>query len=385
MFESLRARKSIRRTKITLKTILFRFAAIFISLLFAALLAEVALRMLMPPRLGRSAGDRDFFCRFDRQLGWAPLENITGVHQLSGLSVQVHQNQYGLRGPDDMQLNKSPGKKRILVFGDSYVWGFGASQTDIFSAPEVHGTNEEIVNFGVSGYGTDQEYLLYQLRGTNIPADEVVVALTPYNDIANNLASEQYSYLKPYFTLENGQLILHNDHVSNSRFRQIVSGLSHHSRVWNLVSEFIRSAFDSVAMRFRPNTAEARYAKYGSQNVSDRDRKGVELTVAILKKFQEAAAAHHANFYVIFIPYMVHIERHAPNNHPLVPLIAAGLTRMGVEYREPYPEFLKAAMAGNNLFNSTDNHFSSQGHALFAKFLTDTDMARASIDYYSRQ
>jgi hypothetical protein len=42
-----------------------------------------------------------------------------------------------------MQLNKLAGKKRGLVFGDSYVWGFGVDQNQIFSAPEVHGTNEE--------------------------------------------------------------------------------------------------------------------------------------------------------------------------------------------------------------------------------------------------
>ena len=367
------------------RTILFRLAAVFIGLLLAALVAEGALRLLFPSRLSRFDRDREFFCRFDRQLGWAPFENLTAIHKLKGLSGMVHQNQYGLRGPDDVQLNKLPGKKRILVFGDSYVWGFGADQTSIFSAPEVHGTNEEIVNFGVSGYGTDQEYLFYQLRGAKFAADEVVVALTPYNDIANNLASKQYAYLKPYFTLEGGQLVLHNDHVTNTRPRKIMSGLSRHSRVWNLMSESIRSARDLLRIRLRPNTAEARYAKFGPETVTDSDREGVDLTVAILKKFQEAATAQNANFYVVFIPYMPHVEKHLPDNHPLVPLIAAGLTRVGVSYREPYPEFLKAAAAGGHPFSGTDNHFSPEGHALFAKFLTDTDTARASIDYYSRE
>ena len=50
---------------------------------------------------------------------------------------------------------------------------------------------------------------------------------------------------------------------------------------------------------------------------------------------------------------MPHDEKHLPYNHPLVPLIAAGLTREGVTYREPYPAFLKAAIAGGHLFNRT--------------------------------
>ena len=121
-----------------------------------------------------------------------------------------------------MQLNKLAGKKRSLVFGDSHLWGFGVDQNQIFSAPEVHGTNEEIVNFGVSGYGSDQEYLLYQLIGTKFIADEVVVAFTPYNYVANNLAAKEYGYLKPYFRLENGQPVLHNDHIRDSGFRRVL-------------------------------------------------------------------------------------------------------------------------------------------------------------------
>ena len=54
--------------------------------------------------------------------------------------------------------------------------------------------------------------------GTRFIADEVIVALTPYNDIANNLAAKQYGYPKPYFTLENAQLVLHNDHIRTAVF-----------------------------------------------------------------------------------------------------------------------------------------------------------------------
>ena len=131
--------------------------------------------------------------------------------------------------------------------------------------------------------------------------------------------------------------------------------------------------------------AEARQLEYRPEDVSERDRAGVDLTVAILKKLKDAASAQKADFYVIFIPYKPYIEKRFPYNHPLVPLIAAGLTRAGVSYREPYPEFLKAAVAGGHPFNDPDNHFSADGHALFAKFLTDTEEARASVDYYAHQ
>src|SRR5437588_4423970 len=170
-----------------MKAILFRFAAVLISFAIVALLGEVALRVIAPGG-GKPVGERGRFCRFDHDLGWVPLENITQAET----GNLVHQNQFGLRGPDDMQLNKTSGRKRVLVLGDSTVWGFAVEQSKLFSAPEVHGTDEEILNFGVSGYGTDQEYLFYLRTGQKFEVDQVVLVFTPYNDVANNLDSKQY-------------------------------------------------------------------------------------------------------------------------------------------------------------------------------------------------
>ncbi|MBV9618702.1 MAG: SGNH/GDSL hydrolase family protein, partial [Verrucomicrobia bacterium] len=135
-----------------MKAILFRFFAILISLVIVALLGEAGLR-LFAPRLGVKVNEKNLFCRFDHELGWAPKENVTKAET----AYVVHQNQFGLRGPDDIQLQKTSERKRVLVLGDSYVWGVGATQEELFTAPEVHGKDAEIINCGVSGYGTDQE------------------------------------------------------------------------------------------------------------------------------------------------------------------------------------------------------------------------------------
>jgi len=261
------------------------------------------------------------------------------------------------------------------VLGDSYVWGLSASQDDIFTNPRVHGTNDEFINCGVCGYGTDQEYLFYLRTGQKFDVDQVVLVFTADNDVANNLASEQYTYLKPYFTLNKGELVLHNDHVRYS----IIYGFNRECRLWNAV----RDGIDGLSRSLRPN----REQEYADRNaiVSDTDRAGIELTLALIRKLKEAATARHAEFYVVFVPQTSRINKRMANNHPFAALIAAGLTQMGVHYREPYPEFLRSAMAGAQLFHPPDNHFNAAGHALFAKFVTDTDAARASVDYYARR
>src|SRR3984893_10358653 len=217
-----------------MKAILFRFAAVLISLVIVALLGEVALR-LFAPRLGVAVDEKNRCYRFDHDLGWAPLENITRVEKEN--RYVVHQNQFGLRAPDDMQLKKTSGRKRVLVLGDSYVWGVGASQEGLFTAPEVYGTNDELINCGVSGYGTDQEYLFYLLKGQKFDVDQVVLAFTLYNDVENNLNPKQYGYLKPYFTLNGDQLVLHNDHVQYSRVETFFRSLNRESHLWNVAGE----------------------------------------------------------------------------------------------------------------------------------------------------
>jgi hypothetical protein len=359
-----------------MKAILFRSASVLISFVIVALLGEAALR-LFAPRLGVAVDEKARFYRFDQELGWVPRENVTRDEKDN--HYLVHQNQFGLRAPDDMQLKKTPGRKRILVLGDSYVWGVGASQEELFTAPEVHGTNDEVINCGVSGYGTDQEYLFYLREGQKFDADQVVLAFTLYNDVENNLNSKQYSYLKPYFTLNDGQLVLHNDHVRYSAVDTFFRNLNRECRVWNLANQGVHGLINTL-LRKQQKHLETDVV------VSEADRRGIELTLAILNKLKEAVVARHAEFYVVFIPYKPRIENHLSGNHPFAPLIAAGLTKMGVSYREPYPEFLKSAMAGVDPFNvSPDNHFNAAGHALFAKFVTDTDLARASTDYYAHQ
>jgi hypothetical protein len=68
----------------------------------------------------------------------------------------------------------------------------------------------ESVNFGVSGYSTDQELLLYQHEGYKYKADIILILVTG-NDLQANTESVVYGvYAKPVFHLENGNLVLHN-------------------------------------------------------------------------------------------------------------------------------------------------------------------------------
>jgi hypothetical protein len=282
-----------------------------------------------------------------------------------------------------MKREKTSTSPRMLVLGDSYVWGYGVDQERVFTDPNVHQSGKELINFGVSGYGTDQEYLFYLREGALFEVDEVVLAFTPYNDVENNLAPEQYDKLKPYFTLSDHRLILHHDHVRENKFQSAVDWVWSHSRVVNFLDKsyrtfrnwwFVRYAEKGVAF---PNTGILNAAA-----VSLKDREGIQLTMRIIEDLRNAVQSKGARFSVVFIPYKPHILNNVSHNHPLVPLLAKRLEQSQIDYYEPYFIFLHHKDA-KNLFNEYDNHFSQTGHALFGKVLVDPDLENNIRNMYS--
>lgn len=361
------------------KRLIFRIISVILGLCAAIVIVELGVRLFSLGYLPSGSNERELFCRFDRELGWAPLENATGIFSSHGHSALVHQNKYGMRDDDVQTASPSDGRRRILVLGDSFAWGFGVGQNELFSSPEVHDPGLEILNFGVSGYGTDQEYLLYLKEGTRFAVDQVVLMFTPYNDVANNLATEQYGYFKPCFKLQGGEMVLHNDHVRERKSHTVSGWLSRHSRTWNLLGDGARIVRVMLEQRKnRKGTANARMEVYRPGSISKRDRDGVDLTVAILKKQQEAVLAQHAQFTVVFLPFKPHVEHGVPENHPLVPLLAEKLSQADISNLDSYPAFLAAAQAGAHLFNEPDGHLSPEGHVLMAKILRDLSGSHVS-------
>ncbi len=104
--------------------------------------------------------------------------------KLQGVDVRI--NSHGLRGPE-FEDAKHPGQKRLLILGDSAVFGWGAPQESIFPieiqrilskrAPEV-----EVIPAGVCSWNTRTEY--EYLRSTAIHfKPDLVLLLIVENDL----------------------------------------------------------------------------------------------------------------------------------------------------------------------------------------------------------
>jgi lysophospholipase L1-like esterase len=136
---------------------------------------------------------------YDPLLGW---RNIPGWSATS-LGRKLTINSKGLR---DREYAYEPpdNTRRILVLGDSYAWGYGVEDDEIFTEVLESRLQEtsppwEVVNTGVSGWGTDQELLYLENEGFRYQPDLVVVAFFLINDPVNNVHSSQYGLHKPVF------------------------------------------------------------------------------------------------------------------------------------------------------------------------------------------
>lgn len=145
---------------------------------------------------------------YDPQLGWRNIPDWQAT--TNGKSLNI--NSKGLRDRE-YSIEKPAGTQRILVLGDSFAWGYGVSDSEIFTEVLERGLADEsppweVLNAGVSGWGTDQEYLFLTNEGFDYSPDIVILAYFCVNDVLNNSSAEQYMLHKPVFL--NRQLELAN-------------------------------------------------------------------------------------------------------------------------------------------------------------------------------
>ena len=114
------------------------------------------------------------------------------VQEVARSEVPIRTNSLGLRSPE-IALAKPPDMFRILVLGDSVTFGWSlrgedtyASQLASLLATLRPNQRVEVINAGVSGYGTWQELRWLQETGLALEPD-VIIVQAHLNDAADNL------------------------------------------------------------------------------------------------------------------------------------------------------------------------------------------------------
>ncbi len=159
----------------------------------------------------------------DPVIGYRFVPNIKGRVRHEGGGYLVRANAQGFRNDRPFRNAPTPGKRRVLVFGDSNTAGDGVSNGKRFSdLLEKQGQDLEVYNFGLPSSGTDQQYLAFRECTKDMSYDLLV--LCPMVDnirrnlqdarlIHSGMSGEMAMLPKPYFSIDGGELTLHNSPV----------------------------------------------------------------------------------------------------------------------------------------------------------------------------
>jgi len=201
------------------RNVLRSLGAVVIMTVVTLVCLEIALRVADFRELREGVSERSLSYEYDAELGWMPVPgSISEV--TNARTIHVRHNSLGLRD-DEFVLDAKP---TIMFLGDSFVWGLDAESNERFSEllkPRI--PDYKLLAAGVSGFGTDQEYLLLRKLWPKVKPAVVVLIVCTGNDRDDNSTNIVYEgYQKPYFsTAADGSLVLQGVPVPLSRLQAI--------------------------------------------------------------------------------------------------------------------------------------------------------------------
>jgi len=374
----------------------FALAALLLSLALAALGGEIALRVLRwgPP-----------YVAFHPQIGYVirPNASFQVPSRDEGGTRRLTSNSHGLRDIEHA-YDKAVGVRRILILGDSFCEAqqvnledtfFRILQRELDSAATP--ARFEVINTGVSGYGTDRALLFYRHEGRKYAPDDVFLFFV-FNDVRNNDRAMQLRMYgdrnEPFFVLNaSSQLELRNFPARQSVWAGARQALREHLYLYHFVWDLVQQARLS-RRAVEPGTGVPfDYRMYQDPPDPEWDRAWA-VTEALLRELQTETARDGARLVVVAVtndlqlhpdhrermfseyPAMRGMRWDWSQTHLRLGQICA---RQGIAWIDLLPPFLAAAERETDRhLHSVGGHWTAAGHRLAAEVLLEHLGERAS-------
>jgi lysophospholipase L1-like esterase len=263
-----------------------------ISLAVGLILGEVALRV---------AGARfsTSFYVIDPDLGWALRPGVAGTY--TGETVNPIQiNSAGMRDDREYAVGPHPGKYRVAILGDSFAEAMQVPLEQTFarrleSRLKACQANPEVMNFGVQGYGTAQELLVWRNKARAYEPDAVVLLFYTGNDLYNNQRqlNPTNADAAPYYVLDHeGKLQLEPALAKPSTLREAWASVVRVSKLAQFVTDAFYKLARPAAQQNREYMDKLIYGPPADQPM----RQAWEVTEALLPQFQKEVESTGARY-----------------------------------------------------------------------------------------
>jgi lysophospholipase L1-like esterase len=342
--------------------LLRRLLLICVGTAIAVLTAEAGLRIA--GGIPEVANPLYSFHESDPVLGWRGKRNAQARFHRPDFDALIEHGPDGWRRPRP----DTPAQpvRRVLVLGDSFTWGWGVSQGEVFTdrLQQRLGPTLAVMNRGVNAFGTAQEYLLLEHELAIQPID-LVLLMFFQNDVADNI--DPKSGRRPLFALDGERLVPRNQ-PPRPLLNPVVRFLKDHSRAYQLldfqINRLVRAADRD------DETAPVR--DRGGAPIDYRTLPGAAVTIRLLEAMRALAAVHGARFAIAYIPQRSEIERpdapvpYIAAVHALVREVAAAQSIPLVDLTAPLRDH---AAHGDAVIYPHDEHWTATGHAVAADAL----------------
>lgn len=216
----------------------------------------------------------------DQYRGFALRPGAAGWYRKEG-EAYVRINSDGLRDREHTK-EKPANTFRVAVLGDSMIEALQVPleqtasvilENRLQQCPSLSGRRVEVINFGVSSYGTAQELLTLRHKVWDYSPDVVLLAFTTTNDIKDNSRALAHDPdLRAYLVYQNGQLVPDNSFLQSARFQRQQSfigkagfWLKDHSRIVQVIND-MRSALRARREEKDQKTIESYNSVYREPN-----------------------------------------------------------------------------------------------------------------------
>ncbi len=288
-----------------------RILLLFLSCTVTLGLVEITLRTIGHRVLpgGESVSVGKIFNKNDHPLGFSLRPGATGWLLSGGDYVQrARINSAGLRD-DEHALERPAGTKRILVLGDSFMFGQGVSMEEALPRlleDEIPGV--EVINAGVPGYDLGQEYLYYRERGRRYRPDVVLLAffvndLVVFHelDVLDGPDGLPLGYEQRAGPIRSGR-------EKEGKSRGVLAAASDWVATRSVLCSFVRSRLTSQAVTrpadqpARNGALDAPYLPYFLADPDEATRQAWDRGYRILDALKGLASSNGSRLAVVLVP-----------------------------------------------------------------------------------
>jgi hypothetical protein len=350
------------------KNLGLRLCALLCGIAGAILLGELALRIggFSPIHVN----PLNSFHEPHPLVGYRGKPNFSGRFRRAEFDANIEHDENGFR-KQERRHSKEKSKHQVLIFGDSFTWGWGVDQGKVFTdqmntwMPDYH-----IMNFGLNASGTVQQFTIFEALAQKMvqPGDTVVLAFVG-NDFTDNVIRFLRAEVKDGQVRRVGPTRLLGT-KGDFDFKYV-------SYLYNYV------VFSAAVVKA---TLEEKRARKKLRKLIDLNGKRNEFVVAkhFLGEFNKLVEQRQARFLVVYVPQQGEMketaeldERDARNESTYRLAFQTCAETLQLRTLDLLPYFLEAKQLrpAERFTFVRDKHWNENGHALAAKIIAENILA----------